>query len=88
MKTTHIKTLEASDERQYMLHENYEVYEKHGAPIGAGTMHYHNFYEIIYVLEGEYASLLGNQTYHMKAGDFSADRLQRYAQIPAHRKKT
>lgn len=70
MKTTHIKTLEASDERQYMLHENYEVYEKHGAPIGANTMHYHNFYEIIYVLEGEYASLLGNQTYHMKAGDF------------------
>lgn len=70
MRITHLKTLEASDERQYMLHENYEVYEKHGAPTGASAIHYHNFYEIIYVLEGEYASLLGNQTYHMKAGDF------------------
>jgi len=70
MKNATLKSLEASDERQYMLHENYEVYEKHGAPTGANTMHYHNFYEIIYVLEGEYSSLLGNQTYHMKAGDF------------------
>lgn len=70
MKTAQLKSLEATDERQYMLHENYEVYEKHGAPTGANTMHYHNFYEIIYVLEGEYSSLLGNQTYHMKAGDF------------------
>ena len=70
MKNARLKSLEASDERQYMLHENYEVYEKHGAPTGAVTMHYHNFYEIIYVLEGEYASLLGNQTYHLKSGDF------------------
>jgi len=70
MKRAQLKSLEASDERQYMLHENYEVYEKHGAPTGAGTIHYHNFYEIIYVMEGEYSSLLGNQTYHLKAGDF------------------
>jgi len=70
IKNVTLKTLEANDERQYMLHEDYEVYEKHGAPTGASTMHYHNFYEIIYVLEGEYASLLGNQTYHMRAGDF------------------
>lgn len=70
MRNTQPKILDASDERQYMLHENYEVYEKHGAPIGALTMHYHNFYEIIYVLEGEYSALLENQTYHMKAGDF------------------
>ena len=70
MKNARLKSLEASDERQYMLHENYEVYETHGAPTGAITMHYHNFYEIIYVLEGEYASLLGNQTYHLKSGDF------------------
>ena len=70
MKNARLKSLDASDERQYMLHENYEVYEKHGAPIGATSMHYHNFYEVIYVLEGEYSSLLGNQNYHMKTGDF------------------
>ena len=67
---THIKTLEATDERQYMLNENYEVYEKHGTPIGALSFHYHNFYEIIYVLEGEYSSLVENQIYHLKKGDF------------------
>lgn len=65
-----VKTLAANDERQYMIHENYEVYEKQGAPIGATAFHYHNFYEIIYVLEGEYSSLLENQMYHLKKGDF------------------
>lgn len=70
MKNSKVKTLDASDERQYMIHENYEVYVKHGAPIGAATFHYHNFYEIIYVAEGEYSSLLENQMYHLKKGDF------------------
>lgn len=70
MKNAKIKTLEASDERQYMINENYEIYEKHGAPTGATAFHYHNFYEIIYVLEGEYSSLLENQMYHLKKGDF------------------
>lgn len=70
MKNAKIKTLEASDERQYMINENYEVYEKQGAPTGAATFHYHNFYEVIYVLEGEYSSLLENQMYHLKKGDF------------------
>lgn len=65
-----LRRLEATDERQYMINENYEVYEKQGAPVGAMTFHYHNFYEIIYVLEGEYSSLIENQTYHMKKGDF------------------
>ena len=43
-----IRRLEASDERQYMINENYEVYEKQGAPLGAIAFHYHNFYEILY----------------------------------------
>lgn len=70
MKNAKIKTLAATDERQYMINENYEIYEKHGAPTGASAFHYHNFYEIIYVLEGEYSSLLENQMYHLKKGDF------------------
>lgn len=70
MKNAKIKTLEASDERQYMIDENFEIYEKHGAPTGASAFHYHSFYEIIYVLEGEYSSLLENQVYHLKKGDF------------------
>lgn len=65
-----LRVLDAADERQYMIGENYEVYEKQGAPTGAMTFHYHDFYEIIYVLEGEYSSMLETQTYHMKKGDF------------------
>ncbi|MBE5883704.1 MAG: AraC family transcriptional regulator [Lachnospiraceae bacterium] len=65
-----IRKLEATDERQYMINENYEVYEKQGAPVGAASFHYHNFYEIIYVLEGEYSSLIENRTYHLHKGDF------------------
>ena len=66
----HIIKLEATDERQYMINEDYEVYEKQGAPMGAISFHYHNFYEIIYVLEGEYSSLIEDRTYQMKKGDF------------------
>lgn len=65
-----LRILDAADERQYMLGENYEVYEKQGAPTGAMTFHYHDFYEIIYVLEGEYSSMLETRTYHMTKGDF------------------
>lgn len=67
---TKIRMLDAADERQYMMNEKYEVYEKQGAPIGAMAFHYHNFYEIIYVLEGTYSSMLENRTYHLKKGDF------------------
>lgn len=65
-----LRRLDASDERQYMINENYEVYEKQGAPLGAVSFHYHSFYEIIYVLEGEYSSMIENRTYHLHRGDF------------------
>jgi len=65
-----LRVLEATDERQYMMNEKYEVYEKQGAPVGAMAFHYHNFYEIIYVLEGAYSSMIENRTYHLKKGDF------------------
>ena len=65
-----IKIRPADDERQYMLDDTYEVYEKLGAPVGAMAFHYHNFYEIIYVCEGEYSSLIENRVYHLRKGDF------------------
>ena len=76
-----IRILDAADERQYMIGENYEVYEKQGAPIGAMTFHYHNFYEIIYVLEGEYSSMLETRTYHMKKRGFPVNQSKCHAQI-------
>ena len=66
----HIKRMEASDERQYMINEDYEIYEKHGVPTGATAFHYHSFYEILYVVEGEYSHAIAGQTYHLKKGDF------------------
>ena len=65
-----IRTRAADDERQFMLDDTYEVYEKQGAPVGAMAFHYHNFYEIIYVCEGEYSSLIENRIYHLRKGDF------------------
>lgn len=79
-----IRRVEAADERQYMIYDRYEVYEKQGAPLGALAFHYHNFYEIIYVLEGEYSSMLENQTYHLKKGDFlliDCNRMHKYHYI-------
>lgn len=66
----HIRMLEASDERQYMMNERYEVYEKQGAPLGAAAFHHHSFYEVIYVLEGEYSSMVEGRTYNLHRGDF------------------
>lgn len=85
-----IKRLDATDERQYMIHEEYEVYEKQGAPIGAATFHYHNFYEIIYVLEGTYSSMVENQTYDLKKGDFlliDINVMHRYNQVDIEKHK-
>lgn len=65
-----IRRMEAWDERQYMLDENYEVYEKEGEPVGAAALHYHNFYEIIYVMEGEFTSLAEDKIYPLHRGDF------------------
>ncbi|MCM1569197.1 MAG: AraC family transcriptional regulator [Roseburia sp.] len=70
MKENRLRRLAATDERQYMMNDNYEVYEKQGEPLGAISFHYHNFYEIIYVLEGEYSSMIENHTYHLHKGDF------------------
>lgn len=65
-----IRTVDAADERQYMIREDYEVYEKAGSPVGALSFHYHNFYEIIYILEGEFSSMVEERTYNLKKGDF------------------
>lgn len=64
-----VPTMAADDSRQYMLNENFEIYEKFGVPSGATEMHFHNFNEILYIIEGQYTVLLNNTTYHLKQGD-------------------
>ena len=53
-----LRCRDAADERQYMLSGDYEVYEKVGEPVGAVSFHYHDFYELIYIIEGEFSSLI------------------------------
>lgn len=84
-----IRRVEAWDERQYMLDENYEVYEKEGEPVGAAALHYHNFYEIIYVMEGEFASLAEDKIYPLHRGDFLLiNRNVMHKYQPAEKKQT
>lgn len=70
MGTIRTRYMSGEDERQYMIGEDYEIYEKRGAPTGATRIHHHDFYEVIYVMEGEFSSLVDNRTYHLKKGDF------------------
>lgn len=70
MSKNFTKYMPPEDERQYMLDDRFEIYEKHGAPIGATGIHYHNFYELIYVMEGEFSSFIENTTYNLNKGDF------------------
>lgn len=62
--------MDATDERQYMLTEDYEIYEKIGAPVGATSLHYHDFYEILYISEGEFDIYVEPSVYHLNQGDF------------------
>ena len=65
-----VKSMSGDDERQNMLEEDFEIYEKYGVPTGAITLHYHDFYEIIYIAEGEFSSFVGNATFNLRKGDF------------------
>ena len=65
-----VPTMAADDPRQYMLNENLEIYEKVGVPSGALEMHFHNFYEIMYIIEGEFTILVNNTNYVLNSGDF------------------
>ncbi len=64
------KQMAANDERQYMLAEDYEIYEKTGAPVGATSLHYHDFYEILYIAGGRFDIYVEPSVYHLGQGDF------------------
>lgn len=79
------KRMDAEDERQYMLTEDFEIYEKTGAPIGAASLHYHDFYEILYIAEGEFDIYVDPSVYHLRKGDFlliGRNRLHHYLYRP------
>ncbi|MCR4763252.1 MAG: AraC family transcriptional regulator [Lachnospiraceae bacterium] len=65
-----MRVIDAAEQRQYMQEGDYEVYEKIGPPVGATSFHYHDFYEIIYIAEGQFASQVGEVTHELRKGDF------------------
>lgn len=62
-------TMSSEDNRQIMLRENFEIYEKKGSPSGALKLHFHDFYELMYILSGDFSILINNKTYKAKKGD-------------------
>lgn len=79
------KRMDAGDERQYMLAEDFEIYEKAGAPTGATSLHYHDFYELLYIADGEFDIYVDPSIYHLRKGDFlliGRNRLHRYLYQP------
>ncbi len=58
------------DERQYMINDRYEIFEKYGVTNARVTLHYHTFYEVIHIIDGVFVTDIDGKTYHLKAGDF------------------
>ncbi|MBR4530682.1 MAG: helix-turn-helix domain-containing protein [Lachnospiraceae bacterium] len=69
-KDGRVRVIDASEQRQYLQEGSYEVYEKIGPPTGATEFHYHDFYEIIFISEGQFASQVGDVTHELRKGDF------------------
>lgn len=85
------RVMEAGDERQFMLSENYEILEKFGVPVGANQMHSHDFYELLYIEEGEFACHVDNHLYLLQEGDFmliDRNSLHHYQYVENRHEKT
>ncbi|MCR5674230.1 MAG: AraC family transcriptional regulator [Lachnospiraceae bacterium] len=65
-----MRILDAAEERQYMREVDYEVYEKIGPPVGATTFHYHTFYEILFIAEGQFSMQVSDSVHELRKGDF------------------
>jgi len=64
------KYLSRNDNHKQIIGNNFEIFEKHGVPTTIDKYHYHDFYEIVCILEGECSMLVNNYTYYLKRGDF------------------
>mgnify|MGYP003224966714 CR=1 FL=1 len=49
--------MSGEDERQYMIREDYEIYEKYGAPTGATALHHHDFMSLSTFWTGNFPAL-------------------------------
>lgn len=57
------------DNRQYMIHNNFELYYYENTLLTGVDTHKHNYYEILFFLEGNVSMYIENSFYHLKNGD-------------------
>ena len=57
------------DNRQYMIHNNFEVYYYENTLLTGVDTHKHNYYEILFFVEGNVSMHIENTSYHLKNGD-------------------
>ena len=70
MRKITAKYLSKNNDHKQIIGNNFEIYEKHGVPTTIDKYYYHDFYEIVCILEGECSMLVNNCTYYLKRGDF------------------
>ena len=56
------------DNRQYMIHDKFELYYYENALL-TGDSHKHNYYEILFFVEGNASMIIENSFHHLKSGD-------------------
>ena len=57
------------DNRQYMIHDKYELYYYENNLLTVVDSHKHNYYEILFFVEGNVSMVIENTSYHLKGGD-------------------
>ena len=57
------------DNRQYMIHERFELYYYENTLLTGVDFHRHNYYEILFFVEGDVSMNIENTSYHLKSGD-------------------
>ena len=57
------------DNRQYMIHDRFELYYYENTLLTGVDSHKHNYYEILFFVEGNVSMNIENTSYHLKSGD-------------------
>lgn len=57
------------DNRQYMIHDKFELYYYENTLLSGVELHKHNYYEILFFVEGKVTMNIENTSYPLKSGD-------------------
>ena len=57
------------DNRQHMIHKNFELYYYENVLLTGVDAHKHNYYEVLFFVEGNVSMNIENTSYHLKDGD-------------------